>query len=95
MFLACQHLHSGTNLSECEDQSWFKVQAVPVFRFEINCVRVPPKKSSTILDISLKLLSNNDGSVGIACSSPLNIFIHVIPEDGQYRPKHVVSIIRA
>jgi hypothetical protein len=22
------------------------------------------------------------GSVGIACSSPLNIFIHVIPEDG-------------
>jgi hypothetical protein len=24
-----------------------------------------------------------------------NIFIHVIPEDGPYGPKHVVSIIRA
>jgi hypothetical protein len=32
LFLACQHLNSGTNLRECEDQSWFKVQAVPVFR---------------------------------------------------------------
>jgi hypothetical protein len=26
-------LNSGTNLRECEDQSWFKVQMVPVFRF--------------------------------------------------------------
>jgi hypothetical protein len=34
LFLACQHLNSGTNLRECEDQSWFKVQAVPVFRFD-------------------------------------------------------------
>jgi hypothetical protein len=24
----------GTNLRECEDQSWFKVQAVPVFLFD-------------------------------------------------------------
>jgi hypothetical protein len=24
----------GTNLRECEDQSCFKVQAVPVFRFD-------------------------------------------------------------
>jgi hypothetical protein len=51
--------------------------------------------ATTILDISLKLLCNNDGSVGIACSSPLNIFIHMILEDGPYGPKHVVSIIRA
>jgi hypothetical protein len=29
---ANQHLNSGTNLRECEDQSWFKVQAFPVFR---------------------------------------------------------------
>jgi hypothetical protein len=29
----CQHLNWGTNLRECEDQSWFKVQAVPVYRF--------------------------------------------------------------
>jgi hypothetical protein len=29
LFLACQHLNSGTNLRECEDQSWFKVQAAP------------------------------------------------------------------
>jgi hypothetical protein len=34
LFLACQHLSSGTNLRECEDQSWFKVQAVPVFPFD-------------------------------------------------------------
>jgi hypothetical protein len=34
-------------------------------------------------------------SVGIACSSPLNIFIHVIPKDGPYGPKHAVKIIRA
>jgi hypothetical protein len=33
--------------------------------------------------------------IGFACSSPLNIFIHVIPEDGPYGPKHVVKIIRA
>jgi hypothetical protein len=33
-FLACQHLNSGTNLRECGDQSSFKVQAVPVFRFD-------------------------------------------------------------
>jgi hypothetical protein len=34
LFLACQHLSSGTNLRECEDQSWFKLQAVPVFPFD-------------------------------------------------------------
>jgi hypothetical protein len=34
LFLACQHLNSGTNLRECEDQSCFKFQAVPVFRFD-------------------------------------------------------------
>jgi hypothetical protein len=46
LFLACQHLSSGTNLRECEEQSWFKVQAVPVVRFEwykIFCLR--PKMS--------------------------------------------------
>jgi hypothetical protein len=26
--------NSGRNLRECEDQSWLKLQAVPVFRFE-------------------------------------------------------------
>jgi hypothetical protein len=35
LFLACQHLRTGTNLRECEDQSWFKVQAVPVFRLDL------------------------------------------------------------
>jgi hypothetical protein len=33
-FVACQHLSSGTNPRECRDQSWFKVQAVPAFRFD-------------------------------------------------------------
>jgi hypothetical protein len=33
LFLACQHLNWRTNLRECEDQSWFIVQALPVFRF--------------------------------------------------------------
>jgi hypothetical protein len=32
-FLAWQHLNSGTNFRERKVQSWFKVQAVPVFRF--------------------------------------------------------------
>jgi hypothetical protein len=42
LFLACKHLNLGTNLRECEDQSWFKVQAVPAFRFEyLRCFRVP------------------------------------------------------
>jgi hypothetical protein len=40
----------------------------------------------TVIDILLILLCSNGGSVGIACSSPLNIFIHVIPEDGPYGP---------
>jgi hypothetical protein len=36
-----------TNLRECEDHSWFKVQAVPVFRLlSVKCFRVPPKMSS-------------------------------------------------
>jgi hypothetical protein len=34
LFLACQHLNYGTNLREWDDQSWFKVQAVPVFRID-------------------------------------------------------------
>jgi hypothetical protein len=34
LFLACQHLCSEMNLRECEDQSWFDVQAVPVFHFD-------------------------------------------------------------
>jgi hypothetical protein len=36
LFLACQYLNSGTYLRECEDQSWFKVQAVPY-----KCFLVP------------------------------------------------------
>jgi hypothetical protein len=35
----------GTNLRECEDQSWFKVQVVPVFRF-FAC----PRLNTTVLD---------------------------------------------
>jgi hypothetical protein len=51
LFVACQHLNSGKNLRECEDQSWFKVQAVPVFRsdwsktvfvYPLRCPRIPP-----------------------------------------------------
>jgi hypothetical protein len=32
-FFLAWHLNSGTTLSECNDQSWFKVQAVLVFNF--------------------------------------------------------------
>jgi hypothetical protein len=39
LFLTCQHPNSGTNLRECEDQSWFKAQAVPVFSFDWYRVR--------------------------------------------------------
>jgi hypothetical protein len=60
-------------------------------------VGLVPRNYATDLSLHIHfyLLCNNDGSVGIACSSPLNIFIHVIPEDGPYGPKHVVTIIRA
>jgi hypothetical protein len=34
LFLARQHLGSGTNFRECEDQSWFRVRVVPVFRLD-------------------------------------------------------------
>jgi hypothetical protein len=27
-------LNLGKNFRECEDQSWFKIEAVPVFRFD-------------------------------------------------------------
>jgi hypothetical protein len=41
--LACQHFISGTNLRECEDQSWFKVQAFLCFvLIDEKCLRVPP-----------------------------------------------------
>jgi hypothetical protein len=33
--MACQHLSSGANLRVCEDQRFFKVQADPVFRFDL------------------------------------------------------------
>jgi hypothetical protein len=34
LFLAYQHFNSETNLRECEDQSWFTVQAVPYDVYE-------------------------------------------------------------
>jgi hypothetical protein len=34
LILACQHLSLGTNLRECKDQRCFKVQAVPINRFD-------------------------------------------------------------
>jgi hypothetical protein len=41
LFLACQHLNSWKNLHEREDEIWFKVQAGPVFRFDVICFRIP------------------------------------------------------
>jgi hypothetical protein len=43
LFLSCQHLNSWMNLRECEHESWFQVQAVPVFRFDWRemCSRTP------------------------------------------------------
>jgi hypothetical protein len=34
------NLTSGTTLHECEDQSWFKVQSAPVYRFD-SCTLFP------------------------------------------------------
>jgi hypothetical protein len=42
LFLACQHLSLGMNIHECEDQSWFNVQEVPVFVIDVRCFRIPP-----------------------------------------------------
>jgi hypothetical protein len=44
LFLGCQRLISGTNLRDCEDQSWFKVQAFLCFILidvRVRCLRVP------------------------------------------------------
>jgi hypothetical protein len=58
LFLACQHLSSGTNLRECEDQGWFKVEAVPVFRFDgcqtfslIPCYEYPRLKTTALKQV--------------------------------------------
>jgi hypothetical protein len=40
LFLAYQHLNSGTN-HECVDQCRFKVQVVPVFRFDVTVFAYP------------------------------------------------------
>jgi hypothetical protein len=43
MFLACQHLNLETNARECEDHSWFKVQAVTVsILINVRCFHIPP-----------------------------------------------------
>jgi hypothetical protein len=34
LFLEYQHINSGTNIRECEIQSCFKTEAVPLFRFD-------------------------------------------------------------
>jgi hypothetical protein len=34
LLLAFQHLISGDSLRKCEGQSWYKVQAITVFRFD-------------------------------------------------------------
>jgi hypothetical protein len=44
LFLACQHLSSGTDVQECEDQSWFKVRVVPVFHFDVRYLHIPQVK---------------------------------------------------
>jgi hypothetical protein len=38
LFLACQHLSSGTNLRECKDQSWFKVETAPDYHTKLTKV---------------------------------------------------------
>jgi hypothetical protein len=50
LFLACQHLNSGTNLRECEDQSWFKVQAFPYDVFGYPHGYEYPRLKTTGLD---------------------------------------------
>jgi hypothetical protein len=50
LFLTCQHLSSGTNLRECENQNWFKVQEVLVLiLIDIRRFRLPPKMFSRAL----------------------------------------------
>jgi hypothetical protein len=50
LFLACQNLNSGKYLDKCEDQSWLKVQAVPVFlSIDVRYFHLPPKTFSRTL----------------------------------------------
>jgi hypothetical protein len=72
------------------------LQQLKMFIFAAKCFGPCWPSSGKIHNYFLELISpTTDGSVSIAYSSPLNIFIHVIPEDGPYGPKHVVKIIRA
>jgi hypothetical protein len=48
LFLACQHLSSGSNLRECEDQSWFKVKAE--IRDSLACSVVPEPLNNEIYE---------------------------------------------
>jgi hypothetical protein len=62
LFLACQHLNWGTNLRECEDQSWFKVRfdwckmfsstLWDVYEYALRCFRVSSEMfASTLWDV--------------------------------------------
>jgi hypothetical protein len=71
MFLSSQHFNSETNLHECEDQSWFKVQAIPVFCFDW-CKMFPcpqkhvfayPRLKTTALDSKWRMSLDNSVDV--------------------------------
>jgi expansin (peptidoglycan-binding protein) len=68
LFLACQHVSPGMNLRECEDQSWFNVQAVPVFRFVAytpRCLRVRLTTTITYIRVGSGYFLSEEGNMNI------------------------------
>jgi hypothetical protein len=59
-FLACQHLSSGADLRESEDQSWFRFKRFLCFvLFDVRCFHVPlgvhiPRLKTTVLEKYLR-----------------------------------------
>jgi hypothetical protein len=86
LYLACQHLNSASNLRECEDQSWFKVQAVPVFRFDSckicvsyhpRCLQVFPGLRVSQVEYHVSTLTQVKVHVTSECLTIMNIGVTV------------------
>jgi hypothetical protein len=64
LLLGRQYPSSGTNLRECEDQSRFKVQGVPVFRFD-RCEVFPRTHGVRIPQVEDQWSRHASGCVGV------------------------------
>jgi hypothetical protein len=69
--LACQHLNLETNLCECKDQGWFKVQTVPMFiLIDVRCFDTPQ-----VEDHSCNLNNSSQILLMVLCFDLMYIFL--------------------